>query len=182
MNSLLKKYKSVIRFVLLFLGVYIFLSLLYGLYLDLSKDGVYKPDFITNLVAKQSSTLISNLGYDAQVSPNKIEPTMRLTVNGKYLAKIVEGCNAISIIILFIAFIIAFAEGFKKTFFFLLAGVALIYSINVLRIVILAVSLYKYPEYKEILHGVVFPALIYGMVFLLWMVWVRTLKKETQNE
>ncbi len=100
MNSLLKKYKSVIRFVLLFIGVYILLSLLYGLYLDLSKDGVYKPDFITNLVAKQSSTLISNLGYDAQVSPNKIEPTMRLTVNGKYLAKIVEGCNAISIIIL----------------------------------------------------------------------------------
>ncbi|MDT0556246.1 exosortase family protein XrtF [Patiriisocius hiemis] len=182
MTSLLKKYKPVIRFVLLFLGVYILLSLLYGLYLDVSKDAAYKPDFITNLVAKQSSNLISNFGYDAQVSPNKIEPTMRLTVNDKYLAKIVEGCNAISIIILFIAFIIAFAEGFRKTFFFLLAGVTLIYSINILRIVILAISLYEYPQHEEILHGVIFPALIYGMVFLLWMVWVRTLKKEARDE
>jgi exosortase family protein XrtF len=175
LKALFLKYKAVIRFVILFLGSYLVLSIFYSIYLYASKDGVYHPDFITHLVAKQSSNAISGFNYDAVVVPNDSEPTMRLYVNGKYLARIIEGCNAISIIILFIAFIIAFAEKLKKTILFILGGMALIYAVNILRIVILAIALYEYPEYKELLHAVVFPGLIYGMVFLLWMLWVRKL-------
>ena len=141
--------------------------------------GNYYPDFITNLVAKQSSELISSFGYDAKVMPHDTETSMKLYINQTYLARIVEGCNAVSIIILFIAFIISFAEKLKKTLLFLFAGGALIYAVNILRIAILAIAIYKYPEYTETLHEVVFPAIIYGMVFLLWMIWVRMLPKTT---
>ena len=182
MKALFLKYRSVIRFVLLFMGSYLVLNTLYAVYLQLSKGGLYAPDFITNLVAKQSSDIISGLGYQAMVVPSDTAPNMELFVNGKYLARIIEGCNAISIIILFMAFIIAFSERFKKTLIFLLAGAVLIYAVNVLRIVILAIALYEYPEHKEILHGVVFPGLIYGMVFLLWMLWVGTLKPRKAHE
>ena len=66
---------------------------------------------------------------------------------------------------------------------FIFTGIVLIYSVNVLRISILAIALYKYPQFSNTLHGVVFPAIIYGMVFLLWMIWVRMLTKtETENE
>tara|TARA_R110000787_G_scaffold96415_8_gene199839 strand:- start:1460 stop:1891 length:432 start_codon:yes stop_codon:yes gene_type:complete len=141
--------------------------------------GNYYPDFITNLVAKQSSELISSFGYEAKVMPHDTETSMKLYINQTYLARIVEGCNAVSIIILFIAFIISFAEKLKKTLLFLFAGGALIYAVNILRIAILAIAIYKYPEYTETLHEVVFPAIIYGMVFLLWMIWVRMLPKTT---
>ena len=152
-------------------------------YLNTSFTGYYYPDFITNLVAKQSSELISSFGYDAEVLPHDTETSMKLYINQTYLARIVEGCNAISIIILFIAFIISFAENFKKTFLFLFAGGALIYAVNIVRIAILAIAIYKYPEYTDTLHGVVFPAIIYGMVFLLWMIWVRMLPKTNlENE
>ncbi len=175
MKALFVKYKSVIRFVVLFLGTYLILSVIYSFYLSLSKEGNYYPDFVTNLVAKQSSALITDFGYNAEVIPHETETSMKLFVNQQFLARIVEGCNAVSIIILFIAFIIAFAEKFKKTLLFLFAGMVLIYGVNILRIAILTIALYKYPEYSETLHGVVFPAIIYGMVFILWMIWVRML-------
>ena len=40
-------------------------------------------------------------------------------------------------------------------------------------IVFLSVGLYYYPWRREILHTVIFPLIIYGMVFLLWMFWVN---------
>lgn len=151
------------------------------LYLNTSFTGNYYPDFITNLVAKQSSELISGFGYEAEVMPHDTETSMKLYINQTYLARIVEGCNAVSIIILFIAFIISFSEKLKKTILFLVAGGTLIYAVNILRIAILAIAIYKYPEYTDTLHGVVFPAIIYGMVFLLWMIWVRMLPKTTSG-
>lgn len=179
MKALLTKYKPVIRFIGLFLGSYLLLSLVYGIYLNAAEGGKYPPDIITNLVAKQSSSVINSLGYVASVVPDATEPTMQLYVENKFLARIIEGCNAVSIIILFISFIIAFAERLKKTILFILAGAVLIYAVNILRIVILAVALYEYPQHKELLHGVVFPGLIYGMVFILWMLWIRMLKLKT---
>ncbi|NND61657.1 MAG: exosortase family protein XrtF [Flavobacteriaceae bacterium] len=184
MKALLQKYRSVIRFVVLFLGTYLVLTLIYSLYLSLSKGGAYPPDFITNLVAKQSSSLLNGFGVAANVVPHETQPTMKLFVEGQYLARIIEGCNAVSIIILFISFIISFAEKWKKTLLFIFAGAALIYGVNIIRISVLSVALYHYPEQESLLHGIVFPGIIYGMVFLLWMFWVRSLsiKAKEQNE
>ena len=175
MKALFQKYKSVVRFVVLFLGTYLLFSFLYSLYIDFSKGGAYPPDFITYLVAKQSGIIISEFGYNAEIN---------LYINKQYLASIIEGCNAVSVIILFVAFVVAFAEKWKKTVVFLLTGAVLIYAMNILRIVILSIAIYHYPQHTEILHGVVFPGLIYGMVFILWMIWVKILsrKTETNNE
>jgi hypothetical protein len=38
---------------------------------------------------------------------------------------------------------------------------------------LLVVLMYHFPDYKEFLHGVLFPLLIYGTVFLLWIIWVN---------
>lgn len=175
MRKLFIKYKGVLTFLFLFLGTYTVLSIAYGLYLAASRGGGYPPDFITHIVAKQSSAVIGSFGFDAAIQPHARQPSMELFVNNTYLARIVEGCNAISILILFTSFVIAFSQSFKKTALFLLAGMALLYAVNILRIAILAIALYKYPEHEHFLHGVVFPALIYSMVFLLWLLWVRML-------
>ena len=162
-----------VRFILVFLGTYLILSLAYNLYLDLSKDSKFFPDFITNLTARQTEILIDNLGYEAQIEPHPDEPSIKLIINGKYVARVIEGCNSLSLIILFTAFILAFRDTAKRTIIYLLAGSVLIYSVNLIRIVILSVGLYHYPWRREILHTVIFPLIIYGMVFLLWMFWIR---------
>jgi exosortase family protein XrtF len=128
---------------------------------------------MTNLVAKQSKDLLETLGYNAQVIPHPDEASMKLIINKKYVARVIEGCNSISVIILFASFIIAFTGKFKITVLYLLAGSVLIYVANLVRVVILSIGLYHYPWRKDILHTVIFPAIIYGMVCLLWLFWVN---------
>lgn len=153
------------------------LTLMYKFYLDLSDGSKYYPDYFTNLVAKQSDLLLQSVGYDARIAPHPEEPSMKLIINDKFVARVVEGCNSISVIILFISFIVAFAGKFKDTFLYILSGSVLIYIVNLARIVILSIGLYNYPWRREILHTVIFPLIIYGMVFLLWMFWVNRFSK-----
>ena len=181
MQALLVKYKSVIKFILTFVLVYAILSVAYKLYLDYSDGSKFYPDYVTNLTAKQSESLLDSLGYEASIEEHTDEPSMKLIINNKYVARVIEGCNSISIIILFISFIIAFAGRIKPTIIYLLAGSVLIYAVNLFRIVILSIGLFHYPWRRDILHNIIFPIIIYGMVFLLWMVWVNrfaTLKKQ----
>lgn len=180
MKALLVKYKLVIRFIVTFLSVYAVLTLGYNLYLNLSDGSKFYPDYMTHLVARQTNALINSIGYNAEVIPHPNEPSMKIIINGKFVARVIEGCNAISIIILFIAFIVAFAGRWKTTLFYCFAGSIIVYAFNLIRIVILAIGLYHYPWRQDILHTVIFPMLIYGMVFLLWMIWVNRFSKNIQ--
>lgn len=99
-----------------FSAIYGLLTIGYNLYLNVSDGSKFYPDYMTNLVAKQTNALINGIGYEAKVMPHPIEPSMKIIINGKFVARVIEGCNAISIIILFIAFIVAFAGRFKTTF------------------------------------------------------------------
>ena len=173
MKELIKKYKSVIRFIITFLSVYILLSVAYKLYLEYSDGSKYYPDYITNTVAKQSKELLEAVGYETVAEPHLDEPSIKLIIQNKLIARIVEGCNSISVIILFMSFIFAFSGKLKITFFYLLAGSTLIYVVNLIRIVFLTIALYHYPWRQEVLHQIIFPAIIYGMVFVLWMFWVN---------
>jgi exosortase family protein XrtF len=157
--------------------VYSVLTIAYKVYLDQSDGSVYYPDFFTNMVGKQSQQLLIGLDYPTELEAHPEEPSLKLIVRNKYLARVVEGCNSVSIIILFMSFVVAFADDFKRTFLFILAGSVLIYAANLFRIVILSMGLYHYPWRREFLHSVVFPLIIYGMVFLLWMAWIHHFTK-----
>lgn len=160
--------------------MYSVLSFGYKLYLDYSDGSKYYPDYVTNLVAKQSESLLDSFGYETKVVNHEEEASMKVIINDKYVARVVEGCNAVSIIILFIAFIAAFSDTVRKTALFILAGSVLIYAINLIRIVVLSIGLYHYPWRKDILHTVIFPLIIYGTVFLLWMFWVNQFAKKVK--
>lgn len=113
------------------------------------------------------------LGYDAEIEQHSEELSIKFMLNGDYVSRIIEGCNSVSIIILFLAFIIAFSGSFIKTFLFGLLGSILIYIVNVLRIIALSILYHQFPEYQTILHDLLFPAVIYGLVFILWITWVK---------
>lgn len=162
--------------------VYGISSAAYKFYLDFSDGSQFYPDYLTNLVAKQSCALINSFGYATEIEPHTLEPSMKLMVKNKFVARVVEGCNSVSIIILFMSFIVAFASSFKTTFLYLLAGSTLIYAVNLIRIAILSIGLYKYPWRSELLHTVIFPLIIYGLVFLLWMIWVHYYSKQSINK
>ena len=181
MLSLIRKYKSVLQFLTIFLGSYLVFVTLYNLYLTYGGSSRYFPDVITHIVALQSQSIIAMFGYTIEVVPSTTEPAMNLSINGTVLARIVEGCNAVSIMLLFMSFMLAFFGNLKRTLFFMLGGLVIIYVINILRIALLSITIFEYPEYTDFLHGTLFPAIIYGTVFLLWFWWINSYKKPVKK-
>ncbi|MFU8812069.1 MAG: exosortase X [Balneolaceae bacterium] len=97
--------------------------------------------------------------------------------------EIVNGCNGITAIGLFLGFILAYPGDRRSRLFFSILGIALIYIVNVLRIVALAyIQLYQ-PSYYSFSHDYSTTTIFYVIIFLLWMVWANygdtTLQKQT---
>lgn len=171
--------KTVIFFLVKFFGTYLVLFLVYSFYLSKNQNTavVFACAPITKTVAAQSQYLINLAGFEADIEQHTSEISIKLFINNTYVARVIEGCNSISIIILFIAFIVAFAGGFKETVLYILFGSLIIYSINIVRIGIIAIAIYKYPEYENVLHTIIFPSIIYGITFLLWFIWIQNFSK-----
>lgn len=167
--------KTVILFLIKFFGTYILLFIVYSIYLNKTQktSGVFTCAPITKTVAKQTEFVLNTFGYSAKMEQHTEEVSVKLFIEDKFIARIIEGCNSISIIILFISFIVAFSSGFKTTFLFILFGSLLLYATNIFRIVIISIALYKYPQYQYVLHDILFPLIIYGTTFLLWFIWVQ---------
>ena len=171
----MKRQSSIVLFLVKFFATYFILFALYSLYLrnTQQKNGVFVCSPITTTVAEQTEAILTFFGYDIAHIQHEEEMSIKLLLNGRYTARVIEGCNSISIIILFLSFIVAFPGKFKATVIFGVLGGLFIYGINILRIAFLTVMLYKYPNQQEFLHNLVFPAIIYGTTFLLWVIWVQ---------
>ena len=102
--------------------------------------------------------------------------------NQKYVARIIEGCNAVSVVILFISFVVAFSGKLKPTLLFIFGGSLFVYVLNVVRIAILSVLMFHFPKQEPFLHGVLFPLYIYGVVFILWLIWVRKFSRYASKD
>ncbi len=180
----LQKNRTIIIFLIKFFITYFVLSGVYSIYLKQTQEKVnfFSCSPITKTVANHVQQTAKILGYDAYVEQNSNELSMKLMLNGKYVSRIIEGCSSISIIILFLSFIIAFSGSLKATILFGLFGSVLIYIVNVLRIIALGVLYYKFPKYQEILHDLLFPAVIYGLTFVLWITWVKFYSNINKNE
>lgn len=168
--QLFKKYQPALFFVLRFFVAYMVLTLLYSWYLQVYAGG---PDPVTRWVAHKSVVLVEGMGYTGRTQVFAGADFVSFFVNDTSIARVVEGCNSLSVIILFIAFVIAYRGPWKYTLFYILGGTLIIYAVNVLRVALLIIGLYEIPEYGDALHRVFFPLVIYGMVFLLWVLWVR---------
>jgi exosortase family protein XrtF len=140
-----------------------------------------KIDSITELVAKNTKQLLILFNADADIVKNDSEPYIRLIYNQYYIARMIEGCNGVSVIILFISFVVSFSGKIKPTLFFILGGSLIIYILNVARIASLCVLLYLFPKEEQLLHGVFFPLFIYGIVFILWVIWVNKFSLYAKN-
>jgi len=130
------------------------------------------------MVASHTESLGNFLGFQFVTEQHPEELSFKIFTDDNYVARVVEGCNSISVIILFWAFIIAFTGNWKNTLLYGFIGSILIYSLNIIRIVLLSVAIHSYPHYSDFLHQIVFPAIIYGFTFLLWVIWVKYFAKK----
>ncbi len=156
------------------------LTFLYQRYLNGFEEN--KIDAITRMVSKNTEQVLQVFNNGSSIEESDGHPYMKLFYNQKYVARIVEGCNAISVVVLFISFVVAFSGKLKTTLFFIFGGSLLIYVLNVLRIAALSALIFYFPKQEPFLHGVLFPLYIYGVVFMLWLIWVRKFSRYASKD
>jgi exosortase family protein XrtF len=168
-----KEFKPAIRFVLIFVGLYVVGNLVYGLYISFEGNA---PDDITRLVADQSAWLLTNVfGYEVDAVPNTAGPTVFLITGESKVLNVFEGCNGINVFIVFAAFIVAFNGNPRKLYWYIPLGILILYVSNLLRIVFLYWTAVSFHRYFYYVHKYIFTATIYAVVFLLWIIWVNQL-------
>ena len=167
---MLKDFKPVLKILLRFVIIYLVLLFAYQFFLNSFKGEGLDP--YSRMIAEQVRKIQNAAGFSTQLYDDIPGEQVWFYVKEKYVTRMVEGCNAVSVIILFFAFIFAFYKGFK-TFLFAAAGFILLYVMNLLRIVGLNIVTREHPEYSTMSHDYLFPAVIYGTVVILWLIWIK---------
>lgn len=177
----LKAFKPVLWFLVRFLVTYVFLSVLYSLYIrpyDLAKPSVLDP--LTRQVGRQVLGFANLLGYETDVVEDdhlNYGEGQEITydsffMNGKYAISLEEGCNGISVMILFVSFLLGFGGKWKDLIWFIPLGLFLIHLSNILRLFFL---MYLNTEWGatafHFFHKYGFTVVIYVGVFALWVWW-----------
>jgi len=101
-------------------------------------------------------------------------------IDGAHPIWIGSPCNALTLFMFFALFVIAFPGSIKRKLWFIPLGIVIIHFTNVLRIICLAAINYVAPQYVEFNHTYTFTLLVYGIIFLLWMWWVKSSLKENK--
>ena len=171
---MLKEFGHSIGFLLKFLGIYLGLSVLYSLYLN----NYDIADPATIWVSNQTVWVLNLLGQTVFSVNDTLRPDVILYTIDHNVLSVFEGCNGINIFILFVAFVASFDTPNKKLLWFVPLGILIIHVSNLGRIIILYYVSEQFPHYMYFAHKYFFTAIIYVIVFLLWIYWVNDKKKE----
>jgi len=156
------------RFIILFISKAITLYLIwYFIYEQwLTKVGTLDGIIIDSIVYITNKILLF-LGYSTFV----YEHTFGIDgSNGVYIG---TPCNGLELMALFSGFILIFKGSWKNKLWFIPMGIVFIYVFNVLRVLALAIIAKVAPETLDFNHKYTFTLMLYLMVFLGWMVWVK---------
>ena len=134
------------------------------------------------MVANHSSVLLDITGLTTTILPSDVLPNVALMLNGNIVVNVYEGCNAINVSILFIAFLFAYKGSFKRTLIFSTVGLVSIYLFNLIRVSGLFLVALYFPNHLYLMHKFVFTGVIYAFVFGLWFIWVTKINKVNHRD
>ncbi len=87
--------------------------------------------------------------------------------------RIGDPCNGLDLFALFSGFVLAYPGSFWKKLVFIPAGILIIHVLNIMRICALSLILVYAPEYVPFNHTYTFTFIVYGFIFVLWMIWAN---------
>ncbi|MBD2724422.1 exosortase X [Hymenobacter armeniacus] len=123
-------------------------------------------------ITRSSVGLLQGLGFEASVSPTYDQLVL---MSGRPSVVVYPPCNGLVLYALFGGFVLAFPGPWRRKAWFIPAGMALIWGLNVLRVAALAIN-HRYAHSSlEFNHHYTFNFVVYGCIFGLWMLWARRL-------
>jgi len=100
--------------------------------------------------------------------------------NGAYVGVNMSCSGFKQLLQLFILFLV-YPGPLKHKFWYIPMGLVIIYLVNLLRIVTLAIVVNNRPEYFDFTHDYVVRPFFYVVIFGLWVVWVERFRKKSER-
>lgn len=159
-----------IRFLIAILGLYL---LWYILYETVIQPMNHVDMFVINITISISKWILELFNYTVFTGTERV-----IGVDGTGGLWIGDNCNGITLFALFTWFIVAYKGKLKYKIPFIVLGIMSIELLNVLRIVGLAILDTISRAWTEFNHTYTFTILIYGYIFVLWMIWVNRMSEK----
>ncbi len=166
----MKELKPAFRFLTIFVGLYLGMNVIYGLWIS-SYNHMVDPFTIT--VTKHSASLLNFLGEETSTKLKTNTAAISIMNSSGVSISVFEGCNGINVMIVFVAFLFAFGGQRKKIIWFLPLGIIIIYLANLIRVMTLYYVAEYWATYFYYVHKYVLTAFLYLIVFALWWVWIE---------
>jgi exosortase/archaeosortase family protein len=157
------KQRTALLFVLTFIALMGFFYFLYSH--PLVERALFIP--LANMYAWISGKFLSVAGYANIVVGDMISSIDSFSVGVK------KGCDAAEPMAIFIAGIVAFKAGIRQKLAGLTAGLAILFVLNIVRIISLYIAGIHYPELFETLHLGVWQVVFIMVAIILWYIWLQ---------
>ncbi|MEQ9440070.1 MAG: archaeosortase/exosortase family protein [Cyclobacteriaceae bacterium] len=174
----MKNNKALYWFVAKAAGMFILWQVVYYLWLA---PHTSIESWVTDVTATASTAMLRTLGYEAD-HYNHIKDASgnlfsTITINNKDQLNIGDGCNALTLVILFAGFIIAYPGNRWYKLLFIVVGSLAIFSINLVRCLLLIFNYLFFEASFDFNHKYTFTIVTYLCVFYFWMLWANRVSK-----
>lgn len=170
------------KYAFLFLGKFLVIyfagNILYGIFID---SYINQPDPITYWVTHQTCDVQNAFGVNSTMKANEGIKSISMENNGVGVINVFEGCNGVNVMIVFVAFLVAYGGSTKRMIWFLPVGLVIIHLFNLLRIILLYVAAQQNTQYFYYIHKYFFTAALYVVVIVLWVFWVKISDTQTRE-
>lgn len=157
--------QPIVRFLLFFAGLYVLWFLVYDLWLHPEES---LDEWIIQWTIYISEHVLQLFGYTIYTDGGRV-----IAVAGTSGLYVGDSCNSITLVALFSGFIIAWPGIIKRKIIYILLGSFFIFTLNVIRIMVLCILETYSRAYTEFNHTYTFTFLMYAFIFLLWYLWVE---------
>jgi len=128
-------------------------------------------DSFTAMTGQAASWAMGLFGYNTSTQVEGLFAMLK--IDGNNVIAIGNPCNGLVIMALYAGFIIAYPGPIKTKSIFIVAGILIIFIMNLMRVVALTFNWMYYQSSFEFNHNYTFTFLVYAVVFIMWMVWAN---------
>lgn len=150
------------------------LAVVWNLLYHLLLKPIQIPDLQLTILVQEGSVWLLNFFYD-----NVEKVGAGIAIEGVRSVNIAHQCNGLELIVLYIGFIFCVPSNVKKMTSYIVIGTIVIYILNIIRAALLAAMYYNDHSMKEFAHHYVFKIIIYAVVFLGWVLYMKKPKRES---
>ncbi len=155
------------------LGFAILMLLFYVTWLsDFSQDHI--QPHIVSANAKISSIILNIFGMKTTASQANLS-------SPSFAVSIAKGCDAMEAMALFGAALLAFPAKWKFKFAGFFAGIAILFMLNIIRVITLFLTGIYFPKAFEIMHVEVWQVLFILVALGLWIFWIKWTRREVPD-